>query len=227
MSRCKAYQMSDQMRCDLCNLTWDINDTEPPLCQSGSISQQGTQATRYALIDADNNEVVPDEELHGLISNPEDAYAVAARTLYRNAHPKIAEAAKVFEHGGHVLYTDADQDAPLCVRDGNGQVVLALCKNCNQGEADLASVCPNPPKLPSTFSARGLAIIAQIGSALDAPTETPAPVLQCLGVSRVFGTGTQHWNTPQPELRLIFSRVPTDAELQHFHDLIRHNTPKR
>jgi hypothetical protein len=214
--------MSDQMRCDLCNLTWDINDPEPPTCGVATIPLGG-------FIPA-LPETHVDEELRGLISGVEDGERVAAsrlRRVYRNAHPKIAEAAKVFEHGGHVLYTDADQDAPLCVRDGNGQVVLALCKNCNQGEADLASVCPNPPKLPSTFSARGLAIIAQIGSALDAPTETPAPVLQCLGVSRVFGTGTQHWNTPQPELRLIFSRVPTDAELQHFHDLIRHNTPKR
>ena len=30
MSKCKAVQHSDQMVCDLCNLTWDMNDPHPP-----------------------------------------------------------------------------------------------------------------------------------------------------------------------------------------------------
>ena len=29
---CEAVQVSDQMRCERCNLLWDINDPEPPKC---------------------------------------------------------------------------------------------------------------------------------------------------------------------------------------------------
>lgn len=32
--RCKAIQYSDQMRCNTCNLTWDVNDPDPPKCKS-------------------------------------------------------------------------------------------------------------------------------------------------------------------------------------------------
>ena len=29
---CEAVQVSDQKRCERCNLLWDINDPEPPKC---------------------------------------------------------------------------------------------------------------------------------------------------------------------------------------------------
>ena len=29
---CEARQMSDQKRCERCNLVWDMNDFEPPEC---------------------------------------------------------------------------------------------------------------------------------------------------------------------------------------------------
>ena len=32
---CEAVQVSDQMRCERCNLLWDINDPEPPKCLNG------------------------------------------------------------------------------------------------------------------------------------------------------------------------------------------------
>lgn len=32
MEACKARQFSDQMCCSKCNLAWDMNDPEPPLC---------------------------------------------------------------------------------------------------------------------------------------------------------------------------------------------------
>ncbi len=32
---CKAYQVSDQMTCPSCRLTWDVNDPEPPMCRLG------------------------------------------------------------------------------------------------------------------------------------------------------------------------------------------------
>lgn len=37
----------------------------------------------------------------------------------------------------HVLYTDEDENLPLSILDGNGQVVLGLCKNCGAGEIQL------------------------------------------------------------------------------------------
>jgi|AntDeeMinimDraft_6_1070357.scaffolds.fasta_scaffold19728_1 hypothetical protein len=30
---CQAKQYSDQMHCVLCDLTWDMNDYEPPACE--------------------------------------------------------------------------------------------------------------------------------------------------------------------------------------------------
>ena len=32
---CQARQHSDQMVCDACGLTWDMNDPEPPKCRQG------------------------------------------------------------------------------------------------------------------------------------------------------------------------------------------------
>lgn len=32
---CEAIQVSDQMRCERCDLLWDINDPEPPKCKTG------------------------------------------------------------------------------------------------------------------------------------------------------------------------------------------------
>lgn len=224
MSRCKVYQMSDQMRCDLCNLTWDINDTEPPLCQSGSISQEGANVrvlSRGELLE-EFPEPHVDEELRGMISGVQDGERVAASSLRRlwsrDAQPRYSEECKLFEHGGHVLYTDADPDAPLCVRDGNGQVVLALCKNCNQGEADLASVCPNPPVEPVTITERGRDLARRTAELLEAAAPTN-DALRCYGVGRVADN--------EQTLSVAFNRVPTDNELRHIHDLLTHNLPSK
>ena len=43
---------------------------------------------------------------------------------------------------GHVLYQTQDADVPDVICDNNGEVVLALCRVCNQGEADLQPTCP-------------------------------------------------------------------------------------
>lgn len=32
-SGCEARQQSDQMRCERCNLVWDMNDIDPPECK--------------------------------------------------------------------------------------------------------------------------------------------------------------------------------------------------
>lgn len=42
----------------------------------------------------------------------------------------------------HDLYETGDADAPSEIKDRNGEVTLALCRRCGQGEADLADECP-------------------------------------------------------------------------------------
>ena len=32
--KCQAIQQSDQKRCDRCDLTWDMNDLDPPECKT-------------------------------------------------------------------------------------------------------------------------------------------------------------------------------------------------
>jgi hypothetical protein len=32
-TRCAARQYSDQMHCQVCRLTWDMNDPDPPACR--------------------------------------------------------------------------------------------------------------------------------------------------------------------------------------------------
>jgi hypothetical protein len=34
MTACLARQYSDQMLCGLCGLAWDVNDPEPPECET-------------------------------------------------------------------------------------------------------------------------------------------------------------------------------------------------
>jgi len=31
--KCKAFQCSDQMVCEPCNISWDMNDSDPPKCK--------------------------------------------------------------------------------------------------------------------------------------------------------------------------------------------------
>lgn len=41
----------------------------------------------------------------------------------------------------HDLYETGDPDAPDCVRDRNGDVVLELCRRCGRGEVELSEPC--------------------------------------------------------------------------------------
>lgn len=43
----------------------------------------------------------------------------------------------------HVLYETGDADAPNAIKDRNGDVVLALCRNCDKSEIDLHGPCRN------------------------------------------------------------------------------------
>jgi hypothetical protein len=42
----------------------------------------------------------------------------------------------------HDFYGDNDPDAPECIKNVQGEVVLGLCKVCGMAEADLADECP-------------------------------------------------------------------------------------
>ena len=37
---CKAYQVSDQMRCPRCGYQWDVNDPDPPWCKNEKTIQE-------------------------------------------------------------------------------------------------------------------------------------------------------------------------------------------
>ena len=41
----------------------------------------------------------------------------------------------------HVLYEKDDADAPDSIKDRNGDITLALCRNCGRAESDLAQPC--------------------------------------------------------------------------------------
>lgn len=42
----------------------------------------------------------------------------------------------------HVLYETADKDRPEWICDGNGEVVLSLCRVCGGAECSLPTNCP-------------------------------------------------------------------------------------
>ncbi|MCR4301607.1 MAG: hypothetical protein NUV51_08345 [Sulfuricaulis sp.] len=41
----------------------------------------------------------------------------------------------------HDLYKTGDDDAPLQIKDRNGDVVLGLCRRCGRGEIELDQPC--------------------------------------------------------------------------------------
>jgi methyl-accepting chemotaxis protein len=48
---------------------------------------------------------------------------------------------KQISHFEHDLYRWGDPDAPSSIKDGNGDIVLALCRRCGRGEAELEEPC--------------------------------------------------------------------------------------
>lgn len=41
----------------------------------------------------------------------------------------------------HDLYKPGDKDAPDCIRDQNGYVVLGMCRRCGRAEIELSEPC--------------------------------------------------------------------------------------
>lgn len=44
----------------------------------------------------------------------------------------------------HDLYETNDLDAPECIKDRNGEVILGLCKKCGRAEIELEELCGEP-----------------------------------------------------------------------------------
>ncbi len=52
-NNCKAYQVSDQMRCPRCAFLWDVNDVDPPWCKDEkTIKKEKSQAAAEKAISA-------------------------------------------------------------------------------------------------------------------------------------------------------------------------------
>lgn len=41
----------------------------------------------------------------------------------------------------HTLYKTGDTDAPACIKDQNGDIVLGMCRNCGRAESELSEPC--------------------------------------------------------------------------------------
>lgn len=50
--------------------------------------------------------------------------------------------------GQHEFWQKGDEGCPEAILDRNGDVVLGLCKVCNQGEAELEDFCPGSKRHP-------------------------------------------------------------------------------
>lgn len=47
---CKAYQTSDSMNCDECDLYWDANDPDPPACRQQNTGRaQPAHSTKHSF----------------------------------------------------------------------------------------------------------------------------------------------------------------------------------
>lgn len=56
---CEARQYSDQMHCKRCDLTWDMNDYDPPECLTPKEIGQRTIATLYRELEHEPRNLPP------------------------------------------------------------------------------------------------------------------------------------------------------------------------
>lgn len=62
--------------------------------------------------------------------------------LIKTVEPAVHHVKAEFKTpNGHTLWQDGDQGIPEAIRGRNGEVVLALCKVCGKGEAELVEPC--------------------------------------------------------------------------------------
>lgn len=68
--KCEARQYSDQMVCEKCGLTWDMNDSFPPECKKETMKPHNTGKVQIGILhqkrrQLDDDELVIQEALIG------------------------------------------------------------------------------------------------------------------------------------------------------------------
>ena len=80
-----------------------------------------------------NRYVFASEELQNTIRDESRGEEIAAEEIYK--------AIISLKSSAHILYELDDTDAPSCIKDSNGDIVLGLCRVCNAGEIELEEPC--------------------------------------------------------------------------------------
>ena len=80
-----------------------------------------------------NRYVFASEELQNTIRDESRGEEIAAEEIYK--------AIISLKSPAHILYEQDDTDAPSCIKDSNGDIVLGLCRVCSAGEIELEEPC--------------------------------------------------------------------------------------
>lgn len=80
-----------------------------------------------------NRYVFASEELQNTIRDESRGEEIAAEEIYK--------AIISLKSSAHILYEQDDTDAPSCIKDSNGDIVLGLCRVCSAGEIELEEPC--------------------------------------------------------------------------------------
>lgn len=226
------------MRCEKCNLTWDMNDLDPPQCRKDDVppppfarvrcggacepALQGLTEQQYEqqLMAADRPWRCPS---CGCGAHFDDEYFEERHGIEQGVHPEeetrnnLSADANEYRIDVGALYgsnveidvrTHGNQDEPPAHRPATEYEHHKGCPECEAEERD-------------TRSAKGREIAAKTAAILGV---VPKEALRCNGVGRAPG----YDKDPQAArvLEVYFSRELTDAEMRHFHELIKNNTPR-
>jgi len=104
----------------------------------------------------------------------------------------------------HDLIKTGDPDSFSAIEDGHGEVVLAYCRVCRKGEADLAKSCPGLPPSPEQPAMKGGDAPCAIQS-----TETASPAREQCPSPKIASSGAE--STSDPSL----SAKALQADLNH------------
>lgn len=106
-----------------------------------SLTQAGVDLRRQALGLPPADRTVADVATGQAVAAIHNAITMAA--------PSIDSAIEHIPAREHDLYKTGDADAPLVIKDRNGDVVLGLCRRCGRGEIELCDPCdPLVPPRP-------------------------------------------------------------------------------
>lgn len=75
------------------------------------------------------------------IAELEAAVKAALNMVDGNGLPPDWDWMRAVLAGDHDLFKTGDADAPDCIKDRNGEVVLGLCRVCGKGEVELPAPC--------------------------------------------------------------------------------------